>query len=261
MHDEIRQRVVIETGPVSTITLSRPQAGNALDLEMALALSEAVERVHDVAGLRAVRIAAAGSAYCVGGDLKEFAHVPDPSTHVAAVAAAAHDALTRIRGLGVPVVTVVQGVAAGAGVGIALSGDIVLAGNRAAFVLAYTAASLSPDCGGSYHLVRLLGPARANDLALTNRTVPAQLAADWGLVSRSLPDEELSVTADEVLAQLAAGSTDALAATKQLLRDSVGSSWAEQLRAEAASISRLAGTPNGREGIAAFLAKRKPEFR
>jgi 2-(1,2-epoxy-1,2-dihydrophenyl)acetyl-CoA isomerase len=260
MREELRNRVVVETGAVSTITLNRPAAGNALDLEMARALADAAARVQAVEGLRAVRVQAAGKAFCVGGDLKEFAHVADPSAHVAAVAEAAHEALTRLRDLEVPVVTVVQGVAAGAGVGIALAGDVVLAGSGASFVLAYTAASLSPDCGVTHHLLRLLGPARALDLALTNRSVPAALAADWGLVSRSVPQEDLGTVTDELLAQLAAGPPEALAATKQLLRASTGNGWEQQLAAEAASISRLAGSPHGREGVAAFLAKRPPVF-
>ena len=196
----------------------------------------------------------------MGGDLREFADAPDPSDHVAEVADAAHDALSLLRGMAVPVVTVVQGVAAGGGLGLALAGDIVLAARSVRLRVAYTAAGLSPDCGVTVHLARALGPARAIDLALTNRAVTADQAEQWGLVSRVVDDVELEPTASALVQQLAGGARAAAAATKALLRAAPGRSWSEQLGAERSSISSLAGTADGREGVRAFLEKRAPSF-
>jgi 2-(1,2-epoxy-1,2-dihydrophenyl)acetyl-CoA isomerase len=258
----IRDRVRLEVGgPVARLTLANPDAGNALDLPMALALRDAVCRLADDPALRVVRLDAEGKAFCVGGDLREFGGVEDPCGHVASVAAAAHAALTGLRELTAPVVTVVQGVAAGGGLGLALVGDIVLVGSRVKLRVAYTAAGLSPDCGVSHHLARVLGPARALDLALSNRTLTAETAEAWGLVSRVVADDQLEGTAAALAQELAEGAGEALAATKRLLRDASGREWTEQLTAEAASIARLAGSADGREGVAAFLAKREPRFR
>ncbi|MCW2498435.1 MAG: hypothetical protein JWN87_111 [Frankiales bacterium] len=257
LRDRVRTRLV---GGVGTLTLARPDAGNALDLAMVEAMRDGVAELLGDPALRVLRLDAEGSAFCVGGDLAEFAGVADPSAHVAAVAAAAHAALDRVRAASVPVVCVVQGAAAGGGLGVALAGDVVLVGRRARLRVAYTAAGLSPDCGVSAHLARAFGPARAMDLALTNRTLTAEQAEAWGLVSRVVEDDELAATGDALVEQLASGSAPALAATKALLRAAPDRSWADQLDAEAASIAALAGAADGREGVAAFLGKRRPRF-
>lgn len=258
---QLRDRVHLSaSGGVSTLTLSWPEKGNALDLEMTLALREAAHAVAGTTGLRALRIDGRGKAFCVGGDLQEFAAAADPAAHVMRVATAAHEALTVIRDLAVPVVTVVHGAVAGGGLGLALSGDVVLAADSSRFRLAYTAAGLSPDCGASFHLARVLGPARAADLALTNRTLSGSEAEAWGLVSRTCPAADLATTAAAVLRQLAEASGPALALTKSLLRRASAAAWSEHLAAEAAGISALAGSPDGREGVAAFLARRPAVF-
>jgi 2-(1,2-epoxy-1,2-dihydrophenyl)acetyl-CoA isomerase len=161
-------------------------------------------------------------------------------------------------------VSVVQGVVAGGGIGVALAADVVLMARRARLRVAYTAAGLSPDCGVPAALARALGPARAMDLALTNRTLTAEEAAQWGLVSRAVDDDELEQVADGVVQQLADGPHEALVATRRLVRDAArldgDAAWRAHLDAEAVSIAHLAGTADGREGVAAFLAKRPPRF-
>jgi 2-(1,2-epoxy-1,2-dihydrophenyl)acetyl-CoA isomerase len=257
----LRDRVRLElAGAVARVVLARPQTGNAVDLETASALQEAGERLQAAPGLRVVRIEAEGKAFCVGGDLRDFAGADDPGAHIAATADAAHRGLTALRELPVPLVGVVHGVAAGAGIGIALVADVVLAARSARFVVAYTAAGLSPDCGVSWHLARALGPARAADLLLTNRALSAEDAERWGLVSRVVDDADLARTADDVVARLASASTGALVEARRLARAAVTRDWSDHLADEAATIARLAGTPDGREGVRAFLDKRQPAF-
>ena len=254
-----RVRLSLDAG-VGRLTLARPDAGNALDLAMGAALREAGRRLQTYDGLRVVRVDAEGPVFCVGGDLREFAGVADPAAHVAELAAAVHDGLTALHELPVPVVGVVQGVAAGGGVSVALVADVVLMARSASLRVAYTAAGLSPDCGVTLALARALGPARAMDLALTNRALSAEQAEQWGLVSRAVDDDALDAEAGKVVRLLAAGPCDALAATSELVRAAAGADWRTHLDAEAASIARLAGSADGREGVAAFLGKRRPEF-
>lgn len=260
-HDRVNLAVA---DGVARLTLAHPAGGNALDLAMTRGLRDAVASLASYDGLRAVRIDAEGRVFCVGGDLHEFAAAADATARVTEVAAAAHDALAGLRALPVPVVSVVQGVVAGGGIGFALVADVVLMARSAKLRVAYTAAGLSPDCGVSLALARALGPARAMDLALTNRTLSGDEAAQWGLVSRAVDDDALQEVADGLVQQLADGPQQALAATRRLLRDAARvdseGAWRAHLDAEAVSIARLAGTTDGREGVAAFLGKRPPRF-
>lgn len=258
LHDRVRLR---QTGATARLTLAHPEAGNSLDLRMAQALLEAATRLHDSQDLAVVRLDAEGRFFCVGGDLAEFSSVADAGAHVARVAEAAHGALTALRALPCPVVTVVQGAAAGGGLGLALAGDVVLAAAGVRLRVAYTAAGLSPDCGVSYRLGRDLPPAVAADLALTNRSLTAEQALQLGLVSRVVDDAELDHVAGEVVEALALGAREALVVTKALLRAAAaGSSWEQHLDAEASAIADLVVKPDGQEGLAAFLGKRRPAF-
>ena len=252
-------RVVVR-GPLARLTLNAPDKGNALDLALARALEQAVLHVASLPDVAVLRLDAEGRAFCVGGDLREFAGVLEPRTHVARVAASAHAALTALREMAAVVVTVVQGVAAGGGLGLALAGDVILAARSARFRSAYTAAGLSPDCGATARLVAAVGAVRTMDLVLTNRTLAADEALTWGLVSRVVDDEELETVAAEVVERLASGAREALIASKRLVHDAPSRTFVQQLDAEARSIAALSATPDGREGINAFLAKRPPRF-
>lgn len=257
--DEGPVRLVVD-GPVARLTLAAPERGNPLDLAMATGFQRAVEQIASLPEVAVVRLDAQGKAFCVGGDLREFAGVADPAAHVALVAAAAHAGLSRLRELPVTVVSVIQGAAAGGGLGIALAGDIVVAARSVRLRSAYTAAGLSPDCGVIAQLSAALGRARTLDLVLTNRTVMAEEAAQWGLVSRVVEDEQLDDAASEIVTALASGARQALTASRRLVHAAPLRTYAEQLDAEAASIAALCATPDGREGIAAFLSKRSPRF-
>ncbi|MEU0070095.1 enoyl-CoA hydratase-related protein [Streptomyces sp. NPDC006332] len=249
-------RVVRHVDGVVELLLDDPARGNALDLPTAEALRDAAAQVTADPG-GAVLLRAAGGNFCVGGDLRAFAgRGADTATYVQAVAGAAHEAVRALHDLPVPVVSAVRGAAAGGGVGLALAGDIVVAARSARFRLAYTAIGLTPDCGASWILQRLLGPGRAADLILTNRVLTGEDAERWGLVSRVVEDDELDDTAHRTAAGLAAGSNTALRAAKALLRAGAEAPLGEHLAAEAHSIATLAGGAEAQDAMAAFLAAR-----
>ncbi|WP_406171461.1 enoyl-CoA hydratase/isomerase family protein [Streptomyces canus] len=250
-------RVVRHSDGIVELLLDDPGRGNALDLPTAEALRDAASDIaRDPGG--AVLLRAAGGNFCVGGDLRAFAgRGTETDSYVHAVATAAHGAVQTLHELPVPVVTAVRGAAAGGGVGLALTGDIVVAARSARFRLAYTAIGLTPDCGASWVLQRLLGPRRAADLILTNRVLTGDDAEGWGLVSRVVEDAELDDTAYRTAAALAAGSRGALRAAKALLRAAAEMPLGEQLAEEARSIALLAGGTEAQDAMESFLAARR----
>lgn len=264
MGEQLRDRVrwELEQG-VARITMIRSGAGNALDMAMAEALGEAADRVERGAADGSVRVAvlaAEGKAFCVGGDLQEFAAAEQRDVQVAAVADELHRTILVLRRAAAPVVSVVHGTVAGGGIGMALAADVVLIAEEAKVRLAYTAAGLSPDCGSTWVLTDRLGPARALDLALTNRLITGRDAAGWGLVSRAVPSEALATVADEIVEALRTGPAAAFAQTKRLVESARTRSLAEQLDEESRSIAGLITGPDAREGVDAFLAKRPAVF-
>jgi 2-(1,2-epoxy-1,2-dihydrophenyl)acetyl-CoA isomerase len=246
------------SGRLLTITLDRPQRANALDLATALQLRDAVGTIDD--GVGCVLLRGEGSAFCVGGDVRDFAVAPEPGKFLGELAEVVHGAVAGLAATPVPVVVAVHGWAAGAGMSLAACADLVLAGESARFRTAYTALGLSPDCGLTWTLPRLVGRARATDLLLTNRPVGAAEAAAIGLVARVVPDDALLAQAQALATELASGPTAAFGQIKRLLEASEHSSLAVQLDAEADSIARCADHPEGRAGVVAFTADRKPVF-
>lgn len=247
-------RIVRHPDGVVELRLDDPGRGNALDLRTAEALRDtAAEVVADPGG--AVLLRSTGGSFCVGGDLRAFAGLgAGTGAYVHAVASAAHAAIQALYELPVPLVTAVRGAAAGGGIGLAVVGDIVLAGRSARFRLAYTAIGLTPDCGASWFLPRLLGPRRAADLILTNRVLTGDDAERWGLVSRSVDDGELDDAARRIAADLAAGAGDALRASKGLLRVGAGEELRRHLAEEARLIAALADGRQAQDRMASFLA-------
>ncbi|QYX81767.1 enoyl-CoA hydratase/isomerase family protein [Streptomyces akebiae] len=247
-------RIVRHPDGVVELRLDDPGRGNALDLGTAEALRDtAVEVAADPGG--AVLLRSTGGSFCVGGDLRAFAGLgAGTGAYVHAVASAAHAAIQALYELPVPLVTAVRGAAAGGGIGLAVVGDIVLAARSARFRLAYTAIGLTPDCGASWFLPRLLGPRRAADLILTNRVLTGDDAERWGLVSRSVDDGELDDAAHRIAADLAAGAGDALRASKGLLRVGTGEELRRHLAEEARLIAALADGRQAQDRMASFLA-------
>ncbi|HEX9681652.1 MAG TPA: enoyl-CoA hydratase-related protein [Acidimicrobiales bacterium] len=246
-------------GGVAHLVLARPDAGNAIDLDVARALADAATALSDDRGVRVVLLRSEGKDFCVGGDLRSFAQVRDLDRHLTEVTTHLHAAIARLARLDAPVIAAVQGSAAGAGMSLALGADLVVAAASARFVLAYTRVALSPDGGGSWYLPRLVGTRRALELALTNRALSAGDALEWGLVTRVVPDDALRSEAEALAGELAAMAPGSLAATKRLMRASLGNPLETQLELESLALAENARR-DGPEGIAAFIEKRPPAY-
>lgn len=246
---------------IARITLNRPDNANALNLDMGRDLMHAAIRCSEDPAVRAVILTGAGKMFSGGGDLKSFAAQGDALPgHLKEVAAYLHLAISRLVRMDAPVIAAVNGSAGGAGMSLCLFCDMVLAAESAKFTLAYTRAGLSPDGGSTYFLPRVVGLKRALELALTNRVLSASEAMSWGIVTKVVPDAQLQAEARALAAQLASGATRALGAAKRLLHSGFSESLETQMELEAQAIAEQARNPNGREGIAAFLAKRAPKF-
>lgn len=251
--------LAIEEG-VARITLNRPEAANAIDVSLARALREVVEQVAASEGVRVVVVAGAGERFCGGGDVRAFAGSDDLGETLEGVLAELHPAVAGLAELDAPVVASVQGSAAGAGLALVAGADLVLAAYSTKFVMAYTGIGLVPDGGSTWYLPRILGTRRALELALTNWVLSADEAHEWGLVTRVVPDSELSEKTDAFVAQLAAGPTHAYAAAKRLLRGSLSMSLENQLALEMTEMVAAGRTDDGVEGVRAFSEKRPPRF-
>jgi 2-(1,2-epoxy-1,2-dihydrophenyl)acetyl-CoA isomerase len=246
---------------VAHLTLNRPDAANAIDLALARALGTAVSEIADSPEVRAVLLTGAGARFCGGGDVQAFGESGDAlGAALGAILGALHPAIEGLGALQVPVVAAVQGSAAGAGLALVAGADLVIAAASAKLVMAYTAIGLVPDGGSTWYLPRVVGLHRALELSLTNRALSADEACAWGLVTRVVPDEDLVTESQQLVARLAAGPTHAFGATKQLLRASLGNDLPTQLDAEGVAMVRAGDSPAGREGVAAFVAKRTPTF-
>jgi 2-(1,2-epoxy-1,2-dihydrophenyl)acetyl-CoA isomerase len=248
-------------GGIARLTLARPEAANTINLLLAQELLEATAVLHDQPSVRVVLLRGEGRLFCGGGDLKEFAELGDGvPAHLRAVTTALHAAIIRLARLPAPVVAAVHGSAAGAGFSLACAADIVVAADSARFLLAYAAVGLTPDGSATFFLPRLVGLRRAQELVLLNRTLTAAEALAWGLVTEVVPEAELDRRVDELAVRLAAGPTLALGAAKRLLWSSFDTSLETQLERETEALSAAAATEDGREGVAAFVAKRPPRF-
>lgn len=246
---------------VVRLTLNRPAAGNALTLPMARSLMEAVIACDEDETVQCILLTGAGRLFCAGGDVAAFAGAGERlPAFLKEITTYVHAAVVRLARTSKPVVVAVNGPVAGGGVGLALVGDIVLASDSSHFTLAYTGIGLSPDAGAAWLLPRLIGLRRAQELCLLNPRVEAAEAARIGLVTRVVDDAALGAEGEALAIKLAAGATAALGATRRLLLDASVLPLETHLDAEARSIATLSRTPDGREGITAFLERRSPRF-
>ena len=247
---------------VARITLNRPDQGNGIDMSLANELDAIAREVASDPAVRSVVLTGAGRMFCVGGDIASFAAAGDNAgPFLKDLAGALHKAVVTLAHMDKPLVTVINGPAAGAGFGLAMLGDIVLASEAAHFTAAYTAIGLTPDGGLSWLLPRLVGLRLAQEMILTNRRVGATDAVALGLVTRAVAAEALAAEAQSLAATLAAAPVHALGSVRRLLLDGQTRGLAAQLDAECASIAAAGAGPEGREGVAAFLGKRKPDYR
>lgn len=248
------------SGCVATITLNRPETGNAIDVAMATGLLKAALQCAANKAVRCVILTGAGSMFCAGGDIKAFAEADDAATIIERITAPLHMAIARLARMDKPLVTAINGAAAGAGFGLALLGDVALAARSAKFAVAYGALGVTPDAGTSWLLPRLVGLRQAQRLALSGERIDAGEAERIGLISRVVDDEALGPEAMATAQKLAQQSGSALRQTRALLHASYSNGFESQLEREAEAISSAARGVDGREGIAAFIAKRKPSF-
>lgn len=250
-----------QVGSVATLTLNRPDHANSIDVPLARALMEASIRCDEDDSIRCVVMTGAGRMFCSGGDVGEFSKAGDglPSL-LKALTGHLHSAISRFARMPKPFITAVNGPAAGAGFSLAILGDIVIASHSAKFTLAYSKIGLPPDGGSTWLLPRLVGLRRAQELAIASRLILAQEAQALGLVTRVVDAGRLAEEAAAEALSLAESASRAIGRTRNLLLSSFSSSLEEQMEAEARAIAAAARDPEGREGVAAYIEKRIPNF-
>jgi 2-(1,2-epoxy-1,2-dihydrophenyl)acetyl-CoA isomerase len=258
-------RALIGSGPVlvdlddgvAHVRLNRPEASNGMNVPFLQALFEALMRVHGEPRARAVLLTGEGPHFCAGGDVHTFAAqgeaLPDYLREATTWLGHCASALTRLEA---PVVAA----AGGGGFGLVCAADLVVAGESAKFLLGATRVGMAPDAGGSVTLAKIVGLRKAMEIALLNPTLSAAEAAELGIVNRVVPDDAVLAEGRALAGQLAQGATRALAATKRLLWDGIGSTVEARLADESRTVSELSGTADAREGLAAVIEKRRPKF-
>ena len=247
-------------GAVAYITLNRPEKFNAFNREMALSFQEKLDECEKNISVRCVVITGNGKAFSAGQDLAEVVD-PDGPGMQKILGEHYNPIVSRIRKLNKPVIAAVNGVAAGAGANIALCCDIVLARKSASFIQAFSKIGLIPDSGGTFFLPRLIGFQKASALMMLGDRIGAEEAERIGLIYRVLPDETFTEEVEKIAQTLAEMPTKGLAYTKQALNLSMEQSFEAQLQTEDTLQQKAAATNDFKEGVDAFMNKRKPEFR
>lgn len=256
MTDGLRVEV---DGPVATLTLDRPEALNALTVPVKVALRDALEALSSDRSVRVVILTGAGRAFCAGQDLAER-EGPDAAPLEVEVRERYNPIIRAIRSMGQPVIAAVNGVAAGAGASLAIACDLRIAAEDARFVLAFGRIGLVPDSGATWFLPRLVGPAKAAELALVGEAVDAAEALRIGLVSKVVPGDQLRDEVRSVATRLAEAAPLALALTKEALQRSATIDLDEALEGEAKLQGIAGSSADHAEGLAAFREKRPPRF-
>ncbi|MDI1264371.1 MAG: enoyl-CoA hydratase-related protein [bacterium] len=261
---------MIDKGPVlldiadgiARLRLNRPDAANGMSAELLSALCDAIMVCHGQPDLRVLLLSGEGMNFCAGGDVRAFASkgekLPD---YIRQATAYLQNAVTGLLRLEAPVITSVQGFAAGGGgFGLVCASDIVIAGESAKFLAGATRVAMAPDAGVSVTLSRLVGLRKAMSILLTNPVISAPEALAMGIVTKMVPDAELAEASLAMARELAAGAPKALAATKRLVWAGTGTSIEQCLSEEARTVSELSGMADAREGLAAVIERRKPVF-
>jgi len=247
------------SGDIARITLNRPDRLNSFTRAMHAELRDALA---NLGGARVAVLTGAGRGFCAGQDLNDRAVAPGEAVDLGETVEESWNPLIRtLATLPQPIIARVNGVAAGAGANIALACDIVISAKSAKFIQSFSALGLIPDSGGSWHLPRLVGQARALGLALTGEPLPAEKAAEWGLIWKAVEDDALDSEVDAVAAKLASLPPLGLTAIKQIIRTSGGRTLDQELDLQRDEMRRLGFTEDYREGVAAFLEKRPAKFK
>jgi len=250
--------LLAQSAGIARITLNRPDRLNSFTRVMHAELQQALDGAADA---RVIILTGAGRGFCAGQDLNDRAVAPGEAVDLGETVEECWNPLVRrLATMPQPVIARVNGVAAGAGASIALACDIVVAAKSARFIQSFSALGLIPDSGGSWHLPRLVGQARALGLALTGEPLPAEQAADWGLIWKAVDDQALDGEVDAIATKLAGLPPLGLAAIKALIRTTGSRTLDQELDLQRDEMRRLGFTADYREGVAAFLEKRTPTF-
>jgi 2-(1,2-epoxy-1,2-dihydrophenyl)acetyl-CoA isomerase len=248
-------------GAVCRLVIARPERHNTIDARLAERLLRVAAACDRDAAIRCVLLTGEGETFCSGGDVAAFLAAGDDAPRaVSEQTALLNAALSRLARMDKPLVTLVNGPAAGAGMGLAMLGDIVLVAQGACFRTGYTALGFTPDGGVSWLLPRLVGMRRAQELLLSNRRVDADEAVAIGLASRKIACEGMGDTALALACDLAAGATRAIGRTRDLLLSSLGNGFETHIELEARAIATACADADGREGVRAYIERRAPLF-
>jgi 2-(1,2-epoxy-1,2-dihydrophenyl)acetyl-CoA isomerase len=245
---------------VATITLNRPEKGNALSTALGKQLREAACDLASQKSVRAVLLTGGGKTFCVGGDISEMQEGPDLESYMKAAVPPLHAAIRALANLQVPVVAALNGAVAGAGIGLALCADLVLAGESMKLRSGYSAIGLTPDLGAAYFLAVRAGAARAKEIMFLNRTLTAAECLEWGIVNAVHPDALLQAEAQQLAKQLSGSASLSLGRIKHLVNAASRSLLEDHLALEQTYMVTTASSHDAREGVAAFLEKRPPSF-
>ena len=251
-------------GGIARLTLSRPDKLNSFTGEMHAELRDALDRIQADGSVRVLVLSGAGRAFCAGQDLADPEMSALPDGRLADIGNVVENnykpLILRLQNLRVPTIAAVNGIAAGAGASVALACDLVVATKSASFLQAFSKVGLIPDTGGTWFLPQRVGMARAIGLAMLADKLPAEKAADWGLIWAAYEDAEFSAKVDAMAAQLAAMPTKALVRTRQAMHAASGHTLEQQLSFEGSFMRELGWSPDYAEGVAAFMEKRAPKF-
>jgi len=249
-------------GGIATLTLNRPDNYNAMNLELAGELHQAVLECEQNVSVRVVIITGAGKAFCAGGDVKEFhQNLSDAPLYLKKLPTTLHKSISRICRMPKPVIAAVNGVAAGGGFSLTLACDLTMAAESAKFVPAYSEIAARPDLGMTFFLPRLIGAKKAFELAFVKKILTAQEAKEWGIVNSVVPDDQLIPEVTKIAKQLVDSSGLAIGSTKRLFQISQSQTLESQMENETEFISRAGGTGDFKEGVTAFVERRKPVFK
>ncbi len=253
------ETILFEPGTIARVTFNRPDRLNSFTAHMHEELRDALASLGDA---RVLIVTGAGRGFCAGQDLGDRAAAPGEMVDLGTTVETSWNPLIRIlTSLPQPVIARVNGVAAGAGANIALACDIIVASRSAKFIQSFSAIGLIPDSGGTWVLPRLVGQARALGLALTGEPLPAEKAEEWGLIWKAVDEERLDAEVDAIAARLAGLPPLGLAETKKMIRASWAHTLDQELNHQRDAMRQLGFTDDYREGVAAFLEKRQPNFK
>jgi len=248
-------------GRIVTVMFNRPDAFNAFDQDMVVLLAESLTLLAVDDSVSAVVISGEGRAFCAGGDLRSILSFPyGPAAGLYKLAASFHRAIVEIRRMKKPVIAAINGIAAGGGFSMALACDFRVMAQSAVLRQAYTSNGLSIDGGGTFTLPRIVGLARALEIIAFDKPISSEQALSWGMVTKVVPDGQALEEAYKIARELARGSLHSFGRCKELTTNSFNTAFEAQIELERSALSCCADHPDGKEGLKAFMEKRKPVF-